>query len=96
MTTEAVPNLIKVQIILDGKEGKNSKIENETIDANDIKGCRHWHKGDNDKKVEGDITMIIMKTDQFHKDSTVRKVKKILINENCDVFEKRLEEIKRK
>jgi hypothetical protein len=96
MTSEAVPNLIKVQIILDGKEGKNSKIESETIDANDIKGCRHWNKGDNDKKVEGDITMIIMKTDQFHKDSNVRKVKKILINENCDIFEKRLEESKRK
>lgn len=77
------PNFIKVKRVLSDKDSSvNTKIEDETININDIQGFRAWHKGPNDKEIEGPMTMIIKKSDS--------KNKTILIQEDYDTFEARL------
>lgn len=77
------PNFIKVKRVLSDKDSSiNTKIEDETININDIQGFRAWHKGPNDDKIEGPMTMIIKKSDS--------KNKTILIQEDYDTFEARL------
>ena len=93
---ESIPNFIKIPRILNDGKTKNSKVESESINVNDIKGFRHWHKGDNDQKINGDFTLIILKTGSVQEGSSARKVQKILINENCDAFQDRIAEIKNK
>ena len=77
------PNFIKVDRVLSDKDSSvNSKVESETININDIQGFRAWHKGVNDKGIDGDMTMIIKKSDS--------KNKTILIAESYESFENRI------
>lgn len=83
-----IANFIKVKRILNSKGEKNAKIEEEVININDIKSFRPWHKGANDKNINGEVTFILLRTDPKESGST--KTQSILINESCDDFQERV------
>jgi hypothetical protein len=82
--SDSTPNFIRVKRVLSDKDSSvNTKIEDESININDIQGYRAWHKGPNDDKIVGPMTMVVKKSDS--------KNKTILIQEDYDKFEKRLQ-----
>lgn len=48
----------------------NQTVRDEVINTNDIDSFRPWHKGRNDKGIDGDITIIILKADPKKKKDT--------------------------
>lgn len=77
------PIFIKVRRVLSKKDSSmNTKIEDETININDIQGYRPWHKGPNDKDIEGPMIQIVRVNNSKHK--------VILIQEEYYAFEARL------
>lgn len=88
--SDSIANFIKVQRILNDNDSVNAKVQSETININDIKGFRSWHKGKNDAHIKGDITLVVMKSTIKIKDSEERKPQTILINEKYEDFEERI------
>lgn len=47
--------------VLSGDDKVNVKVHPEVILIDDIKSFRAWHKGDNDRYIPGDMTIIVLK-----------------------------------
>ena len=87
MSQENTTGLIKIKRILNDRESSNSVVRKEVINISDVKGFREWHKGKNDSAIEGDITLVILKSE---KKDGANKEKIMLINEKWTEFEQRV------
>lgn len=84
MATEK--QLVEIKRVISNDEGINTSSRLETIEINDIKGFRKWHKGPKDDAIKGDMTILKVK------DSTDpnAKPKTVLIEESYEDFLNRM------
>lgn len=84
---------IEVDRVLSNKVTKeNVATERECVDISLIKTFRGWHKGDKDRAISGDMTLLILmpdKDNEFVK-KTDEEIERMLPNE-IDEYEKDLE-----
>jgi len=74
---------IEIDRVLSDDDKNNVSSEKETIDINSIRSFRVWHKGKKDEKIDGDMTLIILKPDV---NSTAIKPRTMLIKESYESF----------
>jgi hypothetical protein len=77
--------LIEVDVITSNKAG-NTVLAKEAIACDDIRSFRPWHKGDKDKEIVGEITLIVLKSGKPSDSAEVTKTRQMHINESYDDF----------
>jgi len=72
---------VEILRVTSDKEKVNDSVKPETILIDDIKSFRQWHKGRNDSRIKGDMTIIIVKDDKEKKDNELEKIDPIYLTE---------------
>lgn len=92
---------IEVSVIMLNKD-KKTVVEREAVRIDDIKSFRPWHKGEKDKDIEGEITLLILKNDvnehqqdekeagEAERHKPGKKTRQVLISESHDSFMQRM------
>jgi hypothetical protein len=58
---------IEVDLVSKDKDQRTVFLK-EVIDTKDIISFRHWHKGEKDKDVKGDMTLVLLSPKPWDKD----------------------------
>jgi hypothetical protein len=77
--------LIEVKRVLSNNEKINTSSEPEALDINLIQSFRAWHKGSKDNLIEGEMTLVVLKSDKKNEDGT-KKTQTMLIEESYKDF----------
>lgn len=80
---------IEVDVITKDKDGKKITPK-ETIACDEIRSFRPWHKGDMDKDIEGEITILILKSNAPSAANETSRSRNVLIKEGYDSFMTRM------
>lgn len=87
---------IEVDRVLSNKITKeNVSVERECVDISLIKTFRGWHKGDKDKMIKGDMTILILKPDEKPADQSeqvdeLKRPHSMIIEESYSKFRDRI------
>ena len=74
---------IEVNLVSKDKSQKTVFLK-ETIDTDDIVSFRHWHKGEKDSDVEGDMTLVLLKPKPWDKEPN--STKRLYLQESYSSF----------
>lgn len=74
---------IEVRRIVSNDEKVNIESRPEVIEVGKIKSFRAWHKGNKDRLIKGEITILVMKSDKVDPE---RKIETMLIEEAYSDF----------
>lgn len=83
------------KIITDKKTNQNTHSELHTINVNEIKSFRKWHKRENDANIVGEMTIIVLDKQEIkivRDDSEKFRMRTALIEESYESFMCRLNE----
>ena len=89
------------KVVSDKSSGINTGINEQTINISDIKSFRPWHKGKNDVNIKGDLTVLLLQSENkeimenngdgdFSRKEQSSKFRTILIAENYKEFQYRI------
>lgn len=80
-----IMEFIEVDVITKDKDGKKI-FPKETIACDEIRSFRPWHKGELDMDVEGEITILILKSSKPTDGQATPKSRQVLVKEGYDSF----------
>ena len=89
---ESKDSFIEIKRVISDKETKkNIGTQPESIRVSMIESFRAWHKGGNDEKIKGDMTILVLKNSDKSAELEFKgKVRTMLIEEHYDNFLDRL------